>query len=133
MNATNAGATLEPAPPLTRSTRLWYASGQLAEGIKNESFATFLLFYYNQVLGLSGSLAGLAILIALVFDALTDPLVGVVSDRTRSRLGRRHPYLFAGALPLGISFIAVFTPPGDSARPASSSGCWSSPCCAAAP
>ena len=112
MNTTDARATLEPAPPLTRSTRLWYASGQLAEGIKNESFATFLLFYYNQVLGLSGSLVGLAILIALVFDALTDPLVGVISDRTRSRYGRRHPYLFAAAVPLGITFIAVFTPPG---------------------
>jgi GPH family glycoside/pentoside/hexuronide:cation symporter len=98
-------------PPLSRSTRLWYASGQLAEGIKNESFATFLLFYYNQVLGLSGSLAGLAILIALLFDAVTDPLIGVLSDRTKSRYGRRLPYLFASALPLGVTFIAAFQPP----------------------
>jgi Na+/melibiose symporter-like transporter len=103
--------TLAKAPPLSRATRLWYASGQLAEAIKNESFATFLLFYYNQVLGLSGSLAGLAILIALLFDAVTDPLIGVLSDRTKSRYGRRLPYLFTSALPLGITFIAAFQPP----------------------
>ncbi len=101
----------DAAPPLTRSTRLWYAAGQAAEGIKNESFALFLLFYYQQVLGLSGTLAGNAILIALLFDAVTDPLMGAVSDRTRSRLGRRHPYLFAAALPLGVSFYLTFAPP----------------------
>ena len=98
-------------PPLSRATRLWYACGQFAEGVKNESFANFLLFYYNQVLGLSGAQAGLVILIALAFDAVTDPLVGTLSDRTRSRLGRRHPWLFASALPLGLTFYAVFAPP----------------------
>ncbi len=106
-----APGAVPAAPPLSRATRLWYASGQMAEGIKNESFATFLLFYYNQVLGMPGSLAGLAILISLVFDAVTDPLVGVLSDRTRSRLGRRHPYLFASAIPLGLTFYLAFSPP----------------------
>ncbi|MAG30990.1 MAG: hypothetical protein CL908_08880 [Deltaproteobacteria bacterium] len=105
------------APPLDRATRLWYALGQAAEGIKNESFALFLLFYYQQVLGLSGSLAGLAILIALGFDAVTDPLMGTISDRTRGRLGRRHPYLFASALPLGGFFYAVFAPPAGLSQP----------------
>ena len=100
-------------PPLSRATRLWYASGQFAEGVKNESFANFLLFYYNQVLGLSGSKAGLAIFIALLFDAVTDPLVGALSDRTRSRWGRRHPFLFASAIPLVFTFYGVFAPPGD--------------------
>ena len=52
---------------------------------------SYLVFYYNQVVGLPGSAIGAAALIASVFDALTDPIVGTISDRTRSRLGRRHP------------------------------------------
>ena len=52
------------------SIKLIYGSGQFAEGVKNAAFATFVLLYYNQVLGLSGTLAGLAIFIALCFDAI---------------------------------------------------------------
>jgi len=99
------------APPLTGADRAWYALGQLAEGLKNESFSLFLLFYYTAVLGLSGALAGQAILIALLFDAVTDPLVGVVSDRLESRWGRRHPLIYAAALPLGVFFYLAFSPP----------------------
>lgn len=83
----------------------------MAEGMANEAFAFFLFFYYTAVLGLSGALAGQAILIALLFDAVTDPLVGVASDRTTSRFGRRHPFLYAAALPVGLCFYAVFAPP----------------------
>lgn len=98
-------------PPLSPSTRHWYGFGQLAEGVKNEAFSTFLLFYYTAVIGLPGRWAGLAILIALVFDAVTDPLAGVISDRHRSRWGRRHPFMVASALPLAVSFALVFMPP----------------------
>ena len=49
--------------------RIFYALGQLPEGIKSAAFGFFLLFYFNQVLGLSGTLAGFALLIALCFDA----------------------------------------------------------------
>ena len=66
------------------ATKLAYGLGQLGEGFKNSSFETFLFFYYNQVLGLSGTLAGLATAIALVFDAVIDP----VSVRSGRRLGR---------------------------------------------
>jgi len=98
-------------PPLPRATKTWYAFGQFAEGLKNEAFSLLLLFYYTAVLGLSGALAGQAILIALLFDAVTDPLVGTVSDRFESRWGRRHPFLYAAALPLGLFFYLVFSPP----------------------
>ena len=83
----------------------------MAEGLKNETFAVFLLFYYTAVLGLSGGLAGLAILIALLFDAVTDPVAGVFSDRLDSRWGRRHPMLYAAILPLAVFFYLVFAPP----------------------
>ncbi len=55
------------------STKLAYGVGQIGENVKNAGFNTFLFFYFTQVLGLSGSLAGTAILIALMFDAVTDP------------------------------------------------------------
>ncbi len=97
--------------PLPRSTKLWYALGQAGEGIKNESFAYFLLFYYTQVLGLAGTLAGGAIAISMIVDAFTDPLMGVLTDRTRSRLGRRHPWIFLSAPPLAASLYLVFAPP----------------------
>jgi len=70
----------------------------------------FLLFYYTQVLGLEGALAGLALGIAVVFDALSDPIVGSLSDGWRSRLGRRHPFMWFSVLPLCASFYLLFNP-----------------------
>ncbi len=91
--------------------RLLYGVGQLPEGVKNAAFGFFLLFYYNQVLGLSGTLAGLALFIALCFDAVSDPLVGSISDFTRSRWGRRHPFMYWSAVPFAASFFLLFVPP----------------------
>ena len=68
-----------------------FGVGQVAEGVKNQAFNVFVLFYYQQIVGIPGSLAGLALAIALVFDAISDPLAGVVSDRLKTRWGRRHP------------------------------------------
>jgi len=101
------------APELDRATMRWYGIGQAAEGIKNYSFAVFLLFYFNQVLGLSGTMCGAALAIALAFDAVTDPLAGTLSDRLESRWGRRHPFMYAAALPLGFFFTLLFTPPAS--------------------
>ena len=72
-----------------------------------------MLVYYSQVLGLSPQLAGLALGIGLVFDAVSDPLVGYLSDNTKSRLGRRHPYLYASVLPLALSYFLLWHPPAS--------------------
>ena len=96
---------------LALSTKAYYGIGQFAEGLKNTSFGLFVLFYYNQVLGVSGTLCGLALGIALIFDALSDPLAGSISDNWRSRLGRRHPFMYAAAIPLALFFYALFSPP----------------------
>ncbi|HIF93409.1 MAG TPA: hypothetical protein EYQ60_09830 [Myxococcales bacterium] len=93
------------------SLKTYFGIGQIAEGVKNTGFTTFLLFYYNSVLGLSGTYAGTALLIALVFDAVTDPLVGSISDTFKHRLGRRHPFMYASALPLAVTFGLIFSPP----------------------
>ncbi len=79
--------------------------------MKNGAFGIFLMFYYNQVLGLSGTLAGLAVGVALVFDAVTDPLAGSLSDNWRSKLGRRHPFMYAAAVPMSVAFYLLFAPP----------------------
>ena len=108
MRAEQAGPGI---PPPGLITRVAYGFGQVAEGAKTVGFDTFLLFYYNQVLGLPGSLAGAAILCALCVDAVTDPLVGSVSDGLRSRLGRRHPFMYGSALPMALCFVMLFNPP----------------------
>jgi len=94
------------------SSRSFYGLGSVAEGINNTAFNVFLLFYYNQVLGLSGTLTGLAIFLALCVDAVTDPLVGSISDNQHSRWGRRHPFMYASALPMAGCFFLLFNPPG---------------------
>jgi len=91
--------------------RLLYAVGQLPEGIKTAAFGFFLLFYYNQVLGLSGSLAGAALFVALCFDAVSDPLVGSWSDFAKTRWGRRHPFMYWSAVPFALCFFLLFVPP----------------------
>lgn len=93
------------------SSKFAFGVGQFAEGLKNFGFGFFLLFYYNQVLGLSGTLAGAALFIALLFDAVTDPLAGSLSDNLKSRFGRRHPFMYASAIPLALAFLGLFSPP----------------------
>ncbi len=97
-------------PPLKAGTKLAFGIGQIGEGIQAAVFLMFLLFYYNQVLGVPGTLCGIALALSLIFDAVTDPLVGNLSDAWRSRLGRRHPFMYAAALPLGVGFFLLFNP-----------------------
>jgi GPH family glycoside/pentoside/hexuronide:cation symporter len=102
--------------PVTRTVGLLYGLGLSAEGVKNNAFNLFLLFYYQQVAGLGPVMTGLALFVALAVDAVTDPLVGVWSDGLRSRFGRRHPFMYASSLPLGVSFYAVFNPPAGASE-----------------
>ncbi len=96
---------------LNRRTRLIYGSGGAVSGIKEAAFSVFVLLYYTQVLGLSGTQAGLALFIAIVWDVVSDPLVGAWSDRLKSRWGRRHPFMAISIIPLGLGVIALFAPP----------------------
>ncbi|MDX9998887.1 MAG: MFS transporter, partial [Phenylobacterium sp.] len=63
------------------------------------------------VLGLPATLAGAAVSLSLILDGFADPIMGSLSDRTRSRLGRRHPYMYAAPLPIALSLVAIFNPP----------------------
>ncbi len=102
---------MQPAPPINFSTKLSYGLGQASEGIKNAAFNVFIFFYYAQVLGVSSFYTGIAMAVALVVDAITDPVIGSVSDNWRGRYGRRHPFLYAAALPLGLALLGLFSPP----------------------
>ncbi len=97
---------------LSLNIKLFYGLGLASRGIKDGLFQLFLFFYFSQVLGLDPELAGLSSLIALIFDAISDPLVGLVSDKWQSKKwGRRHPFIFASAIPLGFFTWLLFAPP----------------------
>jgi Na+/melibiose symporter-like transporter len=100
-------------PPLGLSHKFWFGFGQAAEGMKNTAFGVFLLLFYSQLLGLEAWLAGLALGLSLCIDAVMDPVAGSLSDSTRHRWGRRHPWMYASALPLWIAFSLSFRPPAE--------------------
>lgn len=94
-------------------TMLAFGTGSIAVGVKNIIFGSWLMLYYNQVQGLDPFLAGLALAIALIMDAVTDPMVGVWSDRTRTRWGRRHPFMYASIIPFTGSIYLILQPMHD--------------------
>ena len=104
-------STTPDARLLPFTSKLGFGVGQLAEGITLTVFNTFVLFYFNQILGVSGTLTGIALGIALFFDAVTDPLAGSISDRLQTRWGRRLPMMAGAAVPMGLSIVALFNPP----------------------
>lgn len=99
------------APPPSLATKISYGFGAIAYGVKDNGFGFFLLIFYSQVLGVDARLIGLAITIALLLDALSDPVVGYWSDNFRSKWGRRHPFMYASALPVAASFFLLWNPP----------------------
>ncbi|MES2441207.1 MAG: MFS transporter [Pseudomonadota bacterium] len=104
-------ASLPPVRRLGRPTMLAYGFGAVAYGVKDFGFATFLLFFFNQVMGLPSFEVSLAIMCALLVDAVIDPAIGFLSDRTRGRWGRRHPWMYASALPIAAGWLLLWNPP----------------------
>ena len=99
------------SPVLEKNPTFWfYGSASIAYGIKNNAFSYLLLIYANQVLGLPGYLASLALAIAMIWDAVSDLLLGHWSDKTSSVLGRRHPFMYASLFVLPLTFYALFNP-----------------------
>jgi Na+/melibiose symporter-like transporter len=100
-----------PDQPLPRRTKVFYALGTLVLGARDTGFNTFILIFYNQALGVPAALAGLALMISLIADAVFDPLIGLASDGWRSRWGRRHPFIYTAALPAAVAFFFLWSPP----------------------
>ena len=97
--------------PLSLTTRVGYGSGAIAVAAKDAAVVHFLAFYYTQVIGLPGWLYGLSAFVAQAVDAIVDPVLGTLSDNSRTRFGRRHPWMAASALPIGVGFVLLFAPP----------------------
>jgi Na+/melibiose symporter-like transporter len=102
---------LSRRPALDRLTTVLYGVGAIAFGVKDNGFSFFLLLYYSQVLGLPEAWVGFGIMLALVLDGVFDPLVGYVSDHLHSRWGRRHPFMYAAAVPVAASYWLLWNPP----------------------
>ena len=92
-------------------TKIAFSTGALEEAAVGAASVVTMVFY-NQVLGVSAYLCGIVFLIASVIDAVTDPLIGSLSDNFRSRWGRRHPFMLVALLPLGLGFYLLYAPPG---------------------
>ncbi|MFZ5702632.1 MULTISPECIES: MFS transporter [Pseudomonadota] len=109
------------APPLAQRLswpqRLAWMVCAMPELVKSFAWDAFVLFFYAQVVGLSGWLIGIAIAVIIVFDTLVDPWIGAFSDRlTGTRFGRRHSLMFAAILPFSIGIAMVFAPPAGLAQ-----------------
>lgn len=110
-------APVPAARRLSTGVTLTYGFGSVAYGVKDAGFGTFLLIFYNQVMGVNPGTVGLVIMLALVLDAFVDPAVGLLSDRTRSAWGRRHPWMYASALPIAIGWLLLWNPPVSLTEP----------------
>ena len=98
-------------PPLTLSTNIFYGFGSVAFGVHQVALTSILMLYFNQVVGLPAAWVGMAMMVTMVFDAICDPLIGEWSDHAHSRWGRRHPFMYASALPAAVAFYFLFVPP----------------------
>ena len=93
-------------------TKLAFSSGSLEEAMIGAAGVATMIFY-NQVLGVSPALCGIAFAIGSIIDAVSDPIVAALSDNFRSRWGRRHPFMAFSALPLTLGFYLMYAPPSD--------------------
>lgn len=108
----NAASAAVPRPErLPVWLKVTHGLGSIAYGVKDNGFSTFLLLFYNQVIGLDAGIVGLAIMVALIADAFVDPVIGELTDRTRSRWGRRLPWLYGAPIPLAIMWMLLWNPP----------------------
>lgn len=90
-----------------------FSCGNFANTLAYQVLGNRVQFFYIDILGLNAAIAGIVWTLFGIWNMINDPLMGQVSDRTRTRMGRRVPYVFFGAIPLGLSFFFLWTPPGQ--------------------
>jgi GPH family glycoside/pentoside/hexuronide:cation symporter len=110
-------ANSDSGAPLPVSEKIGYALGDAASNLFFQFFGIFLVFYYTDTLGLSAAAVGTMMLVTRIADAVLDPMVGAMADRTRTRWGRFRPYLLWLAIPYGVTGVLMFMcPDWDSRR-----------------
>jgi len=103
----------EVSHKISLRTKIFYGVGAIANGVNSNAFNYFMLFFYSQVVGVEGALIGLAMLVMMMADAVSDPIIGHLSDNWRSKMGRRHPFMYFSAVPVAICFYLLFVPPTE--------------------
>ena len=98
-------------PPLPLSVKVSYGVGELAAAVPASLSAFFVLYFFTTVAGLSPALAGSVLLFGRLWDAINDPQIGWLSDRTRSPLGRRFPWMLGGVIPMAICSVLLWVVP----------------------
>lgn len=101
---------------LSIKTKLGYGLGDFGANMVFQSVVLFLMFYLTDVFLITASAAGTIFLIAKIWDAVSDPMMGYISDKTKSRWGQKRPYLLFGAVPLGICMALLFYTPSISSE-----------------
>jgi len=96
---------------LSFKVKFYQGIGAIPDTVKNWVLNTFALFYYSQLLGLDAFSVSAVLALAMMFDAVTDPVVGAFSDNLQTRWGRRHPLMVVAAMPLGLGIYGLFSPP----------------------
>jgi glycoside/pentoside/hexuronide:cation symporter, GPH family len=100
-----------PRPALTLGTNILYGVGSVAFAVQVAALSSLLMLFFNQVVGLPAARVGAAMMVTLTFDAICDPLIGEWSDHLRPRWGRRHPFIYAAAVPIAFAFYFLWNPP----------------------
>ncbi|MEL6161363.1 MAG: MFS transporter [Cyanobacteria bacterium J06554_11] len=101
-----------PTPKLSLPVKLAYGAGDFGAGLTSQFLAFFLLIFLTDVAGMRPVVAGSVLAVGKIWDAVNDPLVGMMSDRTNTRWGRRYPWMFLTAIPFGLSYCFIWIVPG---------------------
>ncbi len=107
-------SSTSPSPPqsLSLASKLAYGAGDLGTGMTANLVAFSFLVFLTTVAGLPPALAGSVVLVGKAWDAINDPIVGLLSDQTRSRWGRRHAWILYGSVPFALSIVLLWLSPG---------------------
>ncbi|MGP1382900.1 MAG: MFS transporter [Thainema sp.] len=104
-------SSYEEQPKLPLATKIAYGAGDAGAGITSNLIVFSFLIFLTNVAGVDPLAAGTVLLIGNIWDAINDPLIGVLSDRTRTRWGRRYPWMFLAGIPFGITFFLTWLVP----------------------
>lgn len=110
-SATAASCETEASAPLSVVERIGYGIGDTASNLYWKLFENFQLIFYTDVFGISASAAATMFLVTKLWDAVNDPIMGLISDRTRTAWGSFRPYLLLGAIPFAITGMLTFYTP----------------------
>ncbi len=96
---------------LKKSTKIGFGVGDLASNLVFQLTVIFLLFFFTDIMGISPFFAGTILLVARIWDAFNDPMMGLIVDKTKSKHGNARVFLLYGSLPLALSTVLLFTVP----------------------